>query len=171
MDPSLADSQAPESAGRRLLLRLQQPRVLLFLLAVWAAIGAATEFFTSSGLFVDLHGRELDGALAGRALGWEAIPLAALYLYAIRDPERFRGVFWIALIEQAAAIIANVYHWGNGDFSIESIILPLAVAAGLAVLVVLHLFGKKEEAATAAAPGDEEVTDAEAPDSSVVDTP
>jgi hypothetical protein len=171
MDPSLADSQAPESAGRRLLVRLQQPRVLLFLLAIWAAIGAATEFFTSSGLFVDLHGRQLDGALGGRALGWEAVPLAALYLYAIRDPERFRGVFWIALIEQSAAIIANIYHWGSGDFSFESIILPLAVAAGLDVLVLLHLFEKKEEAAAAPVAGDEEVTEAETPDPPTADTP
>ncbi len=154
MDPSLPDSQAPESAGRRLLARLQQPRVLLFLLAVWAAIGAAKEFFTSSRLFLDLHGHELDGALAGRALGWEAIPLAALYLYAIRDPERYRGVFWIALIEQSAAIFANIYHWSRGDLGFESVILPLAVAAGLDILVLLHLFGRGEAQAAVPAAGE-----------------
>ncbi len=121
-------------------ITLRQPRVVLVLLAVWAIIGALTEFFTSSGLFVDLHGRELDGALGGRALGWEAIPLAVLYLYCSRDPARYQRVFWLALIEQAAAIVANVYHWGAGDFSFESVFIPVVVAAALGVLVFLHLF-------------------------------
>src|SRR3990170_337127 len=123
---------------------VRQPRVVLLLLGVWAVIGAVTEFFTSSGLFVDLHGGELDGALGGRALGWEAIPLAVLYLYCARNPARFHGVFWLALIEQAAAIVANVYHWGAGDFSFESVIIPAGVAAGLGLLVFLHLFQPKE---------------------------
>src|SRR3989337_2707276 len=76
---------------------LRQPRVVLILLAVWAIIGAVTEFFTSSGLFVDLHGGELDGALGGRALRWEAIPLALLYLYCGRGPARYHHVFLLAL--------------------------------------------------------------------------
>ncbi len=130
---------------------LRQPRILLILLAVWDIIGALTEFFTSSGLFVDLHGLELDGALGGRALSWEAIPLAVLYLYCSRDPVRYQRVFWLALIEQAVAIVANIYHLGAGDFSLESIVIPTAVAAALGLLVFLHLFQPKgpEEAAIA----------------------
>jgi hypothetical protein len=125
-------------------ITLRQPRVVLILLAAWAIIGALTEFFTSSGLFVNLHGRELDGALGGRALSWEAIPLAVLYLYCSRDPARYQRVFWLALIEQAAAIVANVYHLGAGDFSLESVFIPIVVAAALGVLVFLHLFQPKE---------------------------
>jgi hypothetical protein len=135
---------APPPAENAFWATLRQPRVVLVLLAVWEIIGALTEFFTSSGLFVNLHGRELDGALGGRALGWEAIPLAVLYLYCARDPERHHRVFWLALIEQAAAEIANVYHWGAGDFSFESIVIPAGVAAGLGLLVFLHLFQPKE---------------------------
>lgn len=145
---SASDRAADATTGRarrQLWRRLQQPRVMLVLLAAWAIVGAATEFFTSSGLFIDLHGRELDGALGGRAFGWEAVPLAALYVYALRNPERFRGVFWIALIEQSAAIVSNLYHWGAGDFTFESVFIPVAVAAGLTVLVVLHLFGERHE--------------------------
>jgi len=123
---------------------LRRPRIVLLLLAVWEVIGALSEFFTSSGLFVDLHGGEIDGALGGRALGWEAIPLAVLYLYCSRDPDRYRRVFWLALIEQAAAIIANIYHWGAGDFSLESVVIPIGVAAGLALLVFLHIFQPRE---------------------------
>ncbi len=133
---------------------LRRPRVVLILLAVWAIIGALTEFFTSSGLFVDLHNRELDGALGGRALSWEAIPLAVLYLYSARDPVRYQQVFWVALIEQMAAIAANIYHWGAGDFSFESVIIPIAGASALGVLVFLHLFeprGPEEPASVATA--------------------
>jgi len=131
---------------------LRQPRVVLILLAVWAIIGALTEFFTSSGLFVDLHGRELDGALGGRALSWEAIPLAVLYLYCSRDPVRYQRVFWLALIEQAAAIVANVYHWGAGDFSFESVFIPIVVATALGLLVFLHLFQPREPEGVTAPP-------------------
>ena len=139
---------APPPAENAFWATLRQPRVVLILLAAWEVIGALTEFFTSNGLFVNLHGREIDGALGGRALGWEAIPLAVLYLCCARDPERYHRVFWLALIEQAAAIVANVYHWGAGDFSFESIVIPAGVAAGLGLLVFLHLFQPKEQAET-----------------------
>ncbi|MEE8369143.1 MAG: hypothetical protein V3S00_00075 [Dehalococcoidia bacterium] len=134
---------APPPAENPFWLTLRQPRVVLILLAAWAIVGALTEFFTSSSLFVDLPA-ELDGALGGRALSWEAIPLAVLYLYCSRDPVRYHRVFWLALIEQAAAIFANIYHLGAGDFSLESVFIPIAVAGGLALLVFLHLFQPKE---------------------------
>jgi hypothetical protein len=148
--PPAAPTQPQPPAENAFWAALRQPRILLILLAVWDIIGALTEFFTSSGLFVNLHGVELDGALGGRALSWEAIPLAVLYLYCARDPARYQRVFWLALIEQAAAIVANVYHLGAGDFSLESVLIPIVVAAGLGLLVFLHLFQPKEpeEAAT-----------------------
>ena len=130
-------------AENAVLKFVQQPRIMLLLLAVWEIIGALSEFFTSSGLFVNLHGGELDGALGGRVLGWEQIPLAALYIYCARDPQRYHRVFYLALLEQAVAVVANIYHWGTDDFSGESVIIPVAVAAGLGALVFLHLFQAK----------------------------
>src|SRR3970040_2005792 len=116
---------APQPEGENpFWATLRQPRVFLILLAVWEIIGALTEFFTSSGLFVNLHGREVDGALGGRALGWEAIPLAVLYLYCARDPARYHRVFWLALIEQAGALVAHVYPWGAGRLSFASVVHP-----------------------------------------------
>ncbi len=137
---------------RSLWATLRQPRIMLVLLAAWDVVGALTEFFTNSGLFVDLHDGELDGILGGRALSWEAIPLAVLYLYCARNPDRYQRVFWLALIEQAAAVVANIYHWGAGDFSFESVGVPIIVSAGLGVLVFLHLFQPK--AAEAPRPAD-----------------
>ncbi len=152
MEETSQAAQPQPPAENPFWITLRQPRVVLILLALWAIVGALTEFFTSSGLFLDHHARELDGALGGRALSWEAIPLAVLYLYCSRDPVRYQRVFWLALIEQAAAIFANIYHLGAGDFSLESVFIPIAVAGGLALLVFLHLFEPKEpeEAATAA---------------------
>ncbi len=153
IQPEAAQPQPPRD--NPFWTTLRQPRVVLILLAVWAIIGALTEFFTSSGLFVDLQGRELDGALGGRALSWEAIPLAVLYLYSSRDPVRYQRVFWLALVEQSAAIIANIYHLAAGDFSLESVIIPIAGASALGLLVFLHLFEPREPeaAASPASPG------------------
>jgi len=137
--PVLAPAEHP------VLQFLRRPRILLLLLAGWEVIGALTEFFTSTGIFVNLHGNQLDGALAGRALGWEQVPLAVLYIYCSRDPVRYARVFWLALIEQLAAIFANIYHLGAGDLGIESIIIPVSIAAALSVPVFLHLFQPREE--------------------------
>lgn len=127
-----------------LLNTLRQPRVLLTLLAAWAGLGALTEILSDSFL-LDLKG-EANGILAGRALGGEAIALAALYLFAARDPARYRFVFWIALVEQVAAIILNFYHWGADDFGFESIILPVVVAIGFLVLLIPNLVQPRPEA-------------------------
>ncbi len=138
-----------KSLGDNAFVKLvQRPRIMLILLAAWATVGFLTELFTSNALFLENHGKgelALDGVLAGRALGWEGIPLAALYLYCARDPVRYQRVFWLALIEQTAAIAANLYHWlVTDDFSFESIVIPVAVASGLAFLVFLHLFARRE---------------------------
>jgi len=137
----------PAPTENALFRTIRQPRILLVLLAVWNIVGALAQFFTSSGLFTDLRGIEIDGVLAGRALSWEAIPMAVLYLYCSRDPNRYHRVFWLALIEQAAAIVANIYHWGAGDFGFESVAIPIIVAAALGALVFLHLFQPKPAAA------------------------
>jgi len=127
---------------------VQRPRILLILLAAWEIVGFLTEFFTSSPLFLENHGDgelALDGVLAGRALGWESIPLAVLYIYCARDPSRYPRIFWLAMIEQAAAIAAHLYHWLiTGDFSFESVAISMAVAAGLGTLSFLNIFQPRE---------------------------
>jgi hypothetical protein len=125
---------------------VQRPRIMLGLLALWSLLGWLAQSLTSSSLFFDNKEREIDGALGGAAFGWEGIPLAVLYLYCARDPVRFQRVFWLALIQQAAAVASQLYHWlVTDDFTFESIIIPLAVAAGLSTLVFLHLFRPREE--------------------------
>jgi len=145
---AMAEERPVDEGGNAFLEFVQRPRIMLLLLAGWAVLGFLTELFTSNALFLENHAQgelELDGVFGGRALGWEAIPLAVLYLYCWRDPDRFRGIFWLALIEQGAAIAAHLYHWlATGDFSFESVFLPLAGASTLAALVFVHLFRPRE---------------------------
>src|SRR2546423_7373606 len=124
---------------------LQRPRILLILLAAWEILVALTEFISSSGVFLKVKEWSLSGALAARALGWEQIPLAVLYLYCSRDPVRNRRVFWLAPIDQAVAIFANIYHLGASDLGFGSIIIPVIGATVLGGLVFLHLFQPREE--------------------------
>lgn len=129
--PAPTPEPRPAPAENPLLAALRRPRVILILLGAWSLAAAASEMF--------LDGR-VGGPLGGLALSGESIPLAALYLYCARAPERYGQVFWLALIQQATAIVANVYHWGADDLSLGSIVIPVAVAAALLALVFLHLF-------------------------------
>ncbi len=56
------------------------------------------------------------------------------------------------MVQLAAAIGANVYHWGAGDLSLGSIVIPIGVAGGLALLVFLHLFQPREPEAVTPPP-------------------
>src|SRR3990170_1141806 len=52
--PSAPAPQEP-TTGRRVWAILRQPRIVLILLAGWSVVGAVTEFFSNSGLFLELH--------------------------------------------------------------------------------------------------------------------
>lgn len=136
--------------GNAFITLAQRPRLMLLMLAGWSVLGVLTETFTSSGLFLENHRPgelQLDGAVGGFALGWEGIPLAALYIYCIRNPSQHRPVFLLALIHMGALSISQLYHWlVTDDFTFESIVVPLAGSLALAALVFVHLFQPREEA-------------------------
>ncbi|HUF53409.1 MAG TPA: hypothetical protein VMR52_06520 [Dehalococcoidia bacterium] len=154
----MSDQPAPEpraEEGRRnaLLALSQTPRILLLLLAAWSILGVLAETFTSSGIFLENHHKidgenlelELDGALGGFALGWEGIPLAALYIYCFRNPDRYNAVFVLALIHMAALFFSQLYHWlGTSDFSFESVAVPMIGSAVLGAACFLHMFQERE---------------------------
>jgi len=141
--------------GNAFIKLAQRPRLMLLLLAGWSILGVMVQTFTSSGIFLENHlafpgesnlELELDGALGGFALGWQGIPLAALYIYAFRDPSRNRSVFFLALIHMGTLAASQIYHWLiTSDFTFESIIVPLAGSVALAVLVFVHLFQPRDE--------------------------
>lgn len=142
---TLESSPSPQpmngaSIASRLIRLGKKPRILLVLLAVWSLLAVVTQLFVNSGLFLDIHDRELDGATGGLALSFQAIPLALLYLYCWRNPEHYRSVFWLALIQQAAIGGGALYQWAIGTFSAESIIVPVAGSLVLGVFSFLQLF-------------------------------
>lgn len=139
-----ADYGYEKSLGDNGILQLvQQPRVLLVLLAAWEIVGVLVELFASSGFSLDIEGG-LDGVLAGRLLSWQSVPLAVLYLYCARDPVRYQRIFWLALIEQVAAVAANLYHAIADQLEIEAIFIPVVVSASLGLLAFLNVFQRRE---------------------------
>lgn len=128
-----------------ILTFLQRPRIVLLMLAVWSLVGVVTEALTANSVFLDNHNIEMDGAIGGFALGWEGIPLAVLYFYCFRNPERYGRVFWLAMIHMVALAASQLYHLGTGDFSFESIIVPLAGSLALGAAAFVNVFKGREE--------------------------
>jgi hypothetical protein len=119
---------------------------MLMLLAGWSLLAGVTQLFVNSSVFLDIHEIELDGALGGLALSFNAIPLALLYLYCARDPMRYYHIFWLALVHQAAMAGGNLYHLAIGTYSAESIAIPLVGAVLLAALSFLQVFEPRARA-------------------------
>jgi hypothetical protein len=136
--------QYQKSLGDNFFLRfVQQPRILLILLAAWEIVGVLVELFASADISLNIE-NGLDGLLAGRLLSWQSVPLAVLYLYCARDPVRYQRIFWLALIEQGAAIAAYIYHLIADDLEVEAIFVPLIVSASLGLLAFLNVFQREE---------------------------
>lgn len=149
-EPEESTSSQPAAAGRFIADRLVQlgkkPRILLLLLVAWSLLAILTQVFVNSGLFLDIHDIEFDGAMGGFALSFQAVPLALLYLYCWRDPAHYRSVFWLAIIQQISIGAGVLYQWAIGTFSFESIIIPLAGSIILGVFSFLQLFEPKAKA-------------------------
>ena len=140
----------PTARQADILDTLRRPTIVLILLAIWDIVGALIQFLPGSFLF-DLDGTA-DGILAGRAFSASMVILAIIYLWAARDPKRYRQIFWLALIEQAVAFVSYFYHWGADDIGLEGVILPAAISAGLIFLVFFNLFQPRGEAPPPGAP-------------------
>lgn len=150
MSDAPATATAVEQTGGNPFIRLaQRPRLMLLLLAGWSILTVLAQTFTSSSLLLENHSAselELDGALGGLALGWQGIPLAAIYIYSFRNPVRYRPVFTLALIHMGALAASQLYHLLiTGDFTIESVIVPLVGSVALGALVFVHLFQPRDD--------------------------
>ena len=152
MSDAPATATAVEQAGgngNAVTALASRPRLLLLLLAGWSFLTVLTQTFTGSSILLENHGSseiELDGALGGLALGWQGIPLAALYIYSFRNPVRYRPVFLLALIHMGALAAAQLYHLLiSGNYTVESVIVPLIGSVALGVLVGVHLLRAPDE--------------------------
>jgi len=135
--------QQPPSFWETLLQTLRQPRVTLALLAAWAILGVVAEVLSDSFLF-DMPKEAASGILGGRVFSSSAVIPAIVYIWALRDPQRHRPVFWLGLIEQVVLILSSFYHKGAGDIGWEGVIIPAIVSAGLIFLIFPNLFQPRQ---------------------------
>ena len=141
----------PTAPQAGILRTLRQPRIVLILLATWDILGVVAQVLSGSFLF-DMEGHEASGIFAGRAFSASMVIPAIIYLWAARDPKRYRQVFWLALIEQVVLVLSCFYHRGAGDITWAGTIIPAIVSGGLIFLVFFNLFQLRQEARPAGAP-------------------
>jgi hypothetical protein len=134
----------PTAPQAGILQTLRQPRIVLILLAVWDIVGLIAQLLSGSFLF-DMEGHEASGILGGRVFSASMIVPAILYIYAARDPKRYRQVFWLALVEQVVLMLSCFYHRGAGDITWAGTIIPAVISGGLIFLVFFNLFQPRQE--------------------------
>ena len=117
---------------------LRQPRVTLALLATWAIVGVVAEVLSDSFLFN--MKAEASGIFGGRVFSSSALIPAIVYIWALRDPQRHRPVFWLGLIEQVALVLSSFYHKGAGDVTWAGAIIPAVISGALIFLIFPNLF-------------------------------
>ncbi len=136
-------AQEPPSFLESLLHTLRQPRATLALLAVWDVVGLLTELLSDS-FFFEMRGPGegvgASGILGGRVFSASALIPVIVYVWALRDPQRHRLVFWLGLIEQVALIISSSYHAGANDITWIGAIIPSLISVGLLFLIFPNLF-------------------------------
>jgi len=136
----------PAQPSPSVLEVLRQPRVMLILLAIWDILGVITQLLSASFLF-DMEGSEASGIFGGRAFSASALIPAIVYLWALRDPQQHRRVFWLGLIEQVALILSSFYHRGAGDITWAGAVIPSVISGALIFLIFPNLFQPRAAAA------------------------
>lgn len=114
-------------------------QLILVLMIGWDALGLIAEVAFGGGLF-KIKGAEIGGILSARGAfnGALVVPLA-LYIYALRNPLRYRGLLWVGVLEHGVAALAAVYHLARDDISTVGAILSLIVALAIVVLLLLNM--------------------------------
>jgi len=110
-------------------------QLVLFLLAAWDFL-AFILTLTNTRL-LRLGG--IEGVLGARSVSGATAVLAIAYVYAARNPVRYRFVLWLASLEQFVAMFAYTFHWARGDVGLGETVLPILAAAGFLVFLLMNL--------------------------------
>jgi hypothetical protein len=110
-------------------------QLILGVLAMWNLLAFLLELTNAAPLRVG----GIEGILGARAVGGATGVLAFAYLYAIRNPLRYRFIVWMAALEQVIALFAYTFHLARDDVGMSEVLLPTVVAIALLVAVVSHL--------------------------------
>ncbi|MEX0749546.1 MAG: hypothetical protein WD359_01955 [Dehalococcoidia bacterium] len=82
---------------------------------------------------------DVDGVLGARAVSGAVGVLGVAYLYAARNPVRYRFVLWLATLEQFVGLFTATFHWARGDLGADEAVVPILVCAGALVLLMTNL--------------------------------
>ncbi len=110
-------------------------QLILILLAAWDLLAFFLELTNTSLLAIG----GIDGALGARSVSGASAVLGIAYLYAARNPLRYRFILWLATIEQFIALFATTFHWARGDIHFAQAALPLLVSAVFLVLLMANM--------------------------------
>src|SRR2546430_10701761 len=126
-------------SGRRTFSRLRLP-ALLVLLIIWDVLGVLAELAFGSDL-LNITGDKIGGLLGGRgAVGGALVVPLVVYTYAIfKGAAHYQPALWVAVVEQAATALFDVYHLARSDLRFGATIVPLAVALVLLVIVLVNI--------------------------------
>jgi hypothetical protein len=115
-------------------VRVSQTRLqlILFALAAWNFLGLFLELTNTAILDVG----DIDGVFGARAVDGTSGVLAIAYVYAARNPVRYRFIVWLAALEQFIALFSYTFHWARGDVGPVEALLPI-IAAGLFLVLLL----------------------------------
>ena len=111
-------------------------QLTLVALAVWNIAGFLLELTNAAGL-IDIGA--VDGALGARAVSGSMLVLGIGYLYAARNPVRYRFLLWLAALEQVVALFSIAFHWALDDVGFGESALPIVIAVGFLVLLIANL--------------------------------
>jgi len=110
-------------------------QLILVLLAAWDLVAFFLELTNTRVLSID----KIGGVLGARSVSGAVAVLAIAYLYAARNPIRYRFVLWLASLEQFIALFSATFHWARGDIGFGQAIVPILVTAGFLVLLMTNL--------------------------------
>lgn len=110
-------------------------QLILVLLAAWDFLTFLLELANSR--FLSVGG--VDGVLGARSVSGAVGVLAIAYLYAARNPVRYRFILWLASLEQFIAMFAATFHWARGDVGAREALVPILAAAFLLVALLVNL--------------------------------
>jgi len=110
-------------------------QLVLIALAAWNLIGFLLQLTNARLIEVD----GIDGLLGARAVGGATAVLAIAYIYAARNPVRYRFVLWLASLEQFVALFATTFHWARGDLTFGESVIPMIVSVVFLILLMTNL--------------------------------
>ncbi len=110
-------------------------QLVLIALAAWNLIGFLLQL--TNARLIEIDG--IDGLLGARAVGGAAAVLAIAYIYAARNPVRYRFVLWLASLEQFVALFATTFHWARGDLTFGESVIPMIVSVVFLILLMINL--------------------------------